>query len=235
MDKELLENMSGQEIKELIDDEIITLQELPDFALEKALDFETEMLCHGSGDMDIIRQCSAILDERSKSNKLNHDEICAVVNKAKSEYVTIIDVNNSHSVAPQKRIRFVLKRIAIVAAAILIMASTTIAVSAVLNVDISDYLKNIVKAPEGTTVNVDEFTFYKVGISKKYDSIQKVAEDENLDIMYPTLLPEGYDIESIQIVVEPNGQNTFQIFTNDAQVGIHIELDSSEIPISSTK
>ena len=102
------------------------------------------------------------------------------------------------------------------------MASTTIAVAAAFNVDISDYLKNIVKAPEGTTVNVDEFTFYKVGISKKYDSIQKVAEDENLDIMYPTLLPEGYDIESIQIVVEPNGQNTFQIFTNDAQVGIHI-------------
>ena len=40
MDKNLLDNMSGQELKEMINDEIITLEDLDNTALEKILDFE---------------------------------------------------------------------------------------------------------------------------------------------------------------------------------------------------
>ena len=228
MDKNLLDNMSGQEIKELIDDEIITLQELQDSALEKVLDFETEMLCHGTGDMDLIRQCSEILDERSKSDKLNHKEICDIINKAKSEYVTIINTDNSHSVAPQRRIRFVLKRIAIVAAAIMIMMTTTVAVAAAFGVDILGYLKNIANEPKGTAVDIDEFTFYNANGSKRYDSIQEMVKTENLDIMYPTLLPEGVDVEIVSLTDTENNQSVVQIITNDSAVNIQIELDTSE-------
>ena len=234
MEKHLLDNKSCQDIKELIADEIVNLQELDDSALEKVLDFETEMLCHGSGDMDIIRQCSHILDERRKSDKLNEEAISAIINKTKAEHVTIIDADNSRSdVVTHKRIRFVFKRIAIVAAAIMIALTSTFAIAVAFGVDIFEYLKIITGKPDGTTVNIDEFTFYNLDSSKQYDSIQEMVECENLDIMYPALLPDGIDIESIRLTNTENGKNTVQIFTNDSNVNIQIELDSNEIQNSS--
>lgn len=231
MDKILLDNMTGQEIKELIADEIITLQELDVPALEKVLDFEIEMICHGNGDMDIMRQCSEILDERSKSDKLNHDDILAVINKTKEEQVTIINADNAcpSVVAPQRKIRFVFKRIAIVAAAIIIMMTTTVAIAAAFGVNIFEYIKNIASEPDGTTVNIDEFTFYNAKSTKKYNSIQEMVESENLDIMYPTRLPDGVDIESIRLTDNTNGNNMVQISTNIVSVNIQIELRTSEL------
>ena len=231
MDKILLDNMTGQEIKELIADEIITLQELDVPALEKVLDFEIEMICHGNGDMDIMRQCSEILDESSKSDKLNHDDILAVINKTKEEQVTIINADNAcpSVIAPQRKMRFVFKRIAIVAAAIIIMMTTTVAIAAAFGVNIFEYIKNIASEPDGTTVNIDEFTFYNANGSKKYDSIQQMVDRENLDIMYPTRLPDGVDIESIRLTDVENDNDCIQISTNIVSVNIQIELNASEI------
>ncbi len=230
MDKNILDNMSGQEIKELIDDELITLQELDDFALEKVLDFETEMLCHGTGDMDIIRQCSEILDARSKSNMLNHNEISDIINKTKSEYVTVIDADSSPSiVAPQRKRRLLLKRIAIVAAAVIIMITTTVAIAAAFDFDIINFLKDIAGEPDGTTENIDEFTFHKAGETKKYDSIQEMIESENLDIMYPSSFPEGTKIRDVWLSDTTNYENVVHISTYDAEVNVQIELNSIEI------
>lgn len=230
MDKNLLDNLSGQEIKELIDDEIMNLEELPDSALEKVLNFEIEMLCHGTGDMDIIRQCSEILDKRNKSNKLNEDEISDIINKTKSEHVTVINAENSPStVTPQRKIRFVLKRIAIAAAAIMIMMTTTIAIAAAFGVDMFKYIRNITGEPDGTTVNVDEFTFYNAGKTKKYDSIQEMVESENLDIMYPTSFPEDTKIRTVWLSDTTNYENVVQIITFDTEVGVQIELNSIEL------
>ena len=230
MDKNLLDNMTGQEIKELIADEIITLQELDVPALEKVLDFEIEMICHGNGDMDVMRQCSEILDERSKSDKLNHDDILAVINKTKSEQVTIINADNAcpSVVAPQRKILFVFKRIAIVAAAIIIMMTTTVAIAAAFGFDIFKYLRDVADEPSGTAVNVDEFTFYNVNVYKKYNSIQEMVRSENLDIMYPTLFPDGVDIKSVRLTDAENGNDRIGILTNIPSVNIQIELDSNE-------
>ena len=224
-----LENLTAQEIKVLIENEIVNLQELDDSALEKLLDFEIEMLCHGSGDMDLMRQCSDILDSRSNSDKLNADEISEIIDKTKSEHITIVSADNNRlTVSPRRKPRYVLKRIAIIAAAILIMLTSTVAIASAFGVDALKYLKNIIGKPDGTTVNIDEFTFYNADIQKKYDSVQKMIEEENLDIMYPALLPEGYDIESITLEIVENGRNAVLIATNDAYVGITIELDASE-------
>lgn len=231
MDKILLDNMTGQEIKELIADEIITLQELDVPALEKVLDFEIEMICHGNGDMDIMRQCSEILDERSKSDKLNHDDILAVINKTKSEQVTIINADNAcpSVVAPQRKMRFVFKRIAIVAAAIIIMMTITVAIAAAFGVNIFEHIKNITGKPDGTTVNIDEFTFYNAKSTKKYNSIHEMMESENLDIMYPTVFPEGIDIASVELTDSANSENLIQILTNDPKVNVQVEFDTDAI------
>ncbi len=235
MDKNILDSMTGQEIKELISDDIVNLQELDVSALEKVLNFEVEMLCLGNGDMDIMRQCSEILDERSKSDTLNHNDFLAVINKTKAEQVTVIDADNNSSVlvAPQRKTRFVFKRIAIVAAAIIIMMTTTVAIAAAFGFDIFKYIRDVADEPSGTAVNVDGFTFYKVNVYKKYNSVQEMVKSENLDIMYPTLFPEGVYIKSVRLNYDKNGNERIDILTNFPSVNIQIELDANEFDMFS--
>ena len=222
--------MTGQEIKELIADEIITLQELDVPALEKVLDFEIEMICHGNGDMDVMRQCSEILDERSKSDKLNHDDILAVINKTKSEHVTVFDADNTSVVAHRRKNSFVLKRIAIIAAAIVITVASTFTIAAAFDIDILKYLKSITGQPDGTTVDIDGFTFQNIDGTQKYESIQQMVEEENLNIMYPTRFPEGFDIKSIRLIDDGNGNLSVEFCTADTYVGITVDLDIGEDP-----
>ena len=229
MDNNLLDNLSGQEIKELINEKAININELTNSALEKVLDFEIQMLCHGSGNMDIIHQCSEVLDNRNKSNKLNEDEIRDIINKTKAKHITVVDVKNEPSkVAPVRKSRTLLKRIAIVAAAIIIMATTIAVIATAFDMDIIKFLKNITGEPNGTVVNVDEFTFYNSNGAKKYDTVQQMAEIENLEIMYPTSLPDGVDIRSIRLTNNANNNDMLQLITNNAKVNLHIELNASE-------
>ena len=230
MEKNLLDNMSGQEIKELIVDKIITLQELSDSALEKVLDFETEMLCHNSGDMDIIRQCSEILDERNKSDRLNEDEISTIINKAKTEHVTIVDADENcpSVVAPQRKIRLIFKRIAIVAAAIIIMMATTVAIAAAFGVDISGYLSQVVRKPVGSQIVVDDFTFYHTGTAQKYSSFEEMMQAKNLDILYPTKLPDGVYIDKVVLKNDSFSEKEISITTTDRNIYMTILIGYNE-------
>ena len=234
MEKNLLDNMSGQEIKELIVDKIITLQELSDSALEKVLDFETEMLCHNSGDMDIIRQCSEILDERNKSDRLNEDEISTIINKAKTEHVSVVDADNAcpSVVAPQRKIRLIFKRIAIVAAAILVIMTTTVAIATAFGVDITRYLKSIMREPDGAVIHVDGMSIYNVKNPTIYKSVQEMLEAEKIDIMYPTVFPEGVTFKNICVGEHANGDQYIDFRVNDVWVGLSIELDAPKFTAS---
>ena len=229
MDRNLLDNLSCQEIKELIDNEIISLQELQDSTLERVLNFEIEMLCHGSGDMDMLRRCAETLDARSKSDKLNHDEISDIINKTKSVHVTISKADNSPSiVAPPRKTHSALKRIAIVAAAIIILITTTSAIAVAFGIDVFRFVRNIIRQPDGTTADIDEFTFQNLDVSREYDSIEQMIEAEDLDIMYPSLFPDGANIKIIRIITNTNNKDMVQINTNHPNVNVQIELDTSE-------
>ncbi len=237
MDKNKLDNISGQEIRELIDDEIVNLQELSDSALQKVLDFETEMLCHGSGDMDMIRRCSEVLDKRSQSNKLCHSEISAIITKARSENVNVVDSGeNTPSVTvPKRNRRFVLKRIAIVAAAVIAVMASTVAVAAAFGVDIIEYLGDVVRQPEGTQADIDGYTFYHNGKMKQYSSIEKLLDEEDLDIMYPTKWPEGVSIKDVSVTQTSGGKETVYILTNEMNVSVRVDLSGIYTPDSQTE
>lgn len=229
MEKILLDNMTGQEIKEMIDNELVSLQELTDSALEKVLDFETEMICHGSGDMEIIRRCSELLDQRSKSNKLNAAEISDIINKTKAEHVTVVDVGDGNSTAAPRRMRFVLKRIAVVAAAIMIMLTATVSIAAAFDIDVTRYLKSIMKEPDGTVIHADGMSIYNGKNPTLYYSVEELLEAEKVDIMYPTVFPESVTFKHIAVGEHPPQNNKYVSFrVDDVWVGVTIELDLPE-------
>ncbi len=230
MDKNLLDNMSGQELKEMINDEIITLEDLDNTALEKILDFETDMLCFGTGDMTIIRRCSELLNKRNDSDVLNKDKIISIMDRVKGEHVIIVDEEKTQE-SKAKVIRgkhIILRRIGLVAAIMAVLMSVTVLVAAAFGVNIIEYISKIVRQEEGSQIVVDDFTFYHNGESKQYSSIEEMIEEENLDIMYPTKWPEGITIEKVIVSRSERGNEQIQIITNNENINIFIEYNGKD-------
>ena len=226
MDKNLLDNMSGQELKEMINDELITLEDLDNTALEKILDFETDMLCFGTGDMTTIRRCSELLNKRNDSDVFNKDKIISIIDKVKREHVIIVDEEKTQE-SKAKVIRgkhIILRRIGLVAAITAVLMSVTVLVAAAFGVNILEYISKIVRQDEGSQLNVDGFTFYHNGEARQYSSIEEMIVEENLNIMYPTKWPEGIELDSVRIANGTNGNTIIQFYTNDVNTTVEIEL-----------
>ena len=225
MDKNLLDNMSGQELKEMINDEIITLEDLDNTALEKILDFETDMLCFGTGDMTTIRRCSELLNKRNDSDVLNKDKIISIIDRVKREHVIIVDEEKTQESKANviKRKYITLRKISLVAAIITVLMSVTVLVAAAFGVNIFEYISKIVRQDEGSQINVEQFTFHNGGEIETYSTIGEMVESESLDIMYPTKFPENINIHSVIVNESEHGNKQIQIITNDNSVRVFVE------------
>lgn len=217
--------MSGQELKEMINDEIITLEDLDNTALEKILDFETDMLCFGTGDMTTIRRCSELLNKRNDSDVLNKDKIISIIDRVKREHVIIVDEEKTQESKAKviKRKYITLRKISLVAAIITVLMSVTVLVAAAFGVNIFEYISKIVRQDEGSQIVVDEFTFYHNGEAKQYSSIEEMIEYETLGIMFPTKFPYGIQMESVIINDSELGNQQIQFITNDNETYVFVE------------
>lgn len=225
MDKNLLDNMSGQELKEMIVDEVIALEDLDNTALQKIMNFEIDMLCFGTGDMMTIHRCSELLNERNDSDVLNKDKIISIIDKVKREHVIIVDEEKTHE-SKAKVIRgkhIILRRIGLVAAIMAVLMSLTVLVAAAFGVNIFEYISKIVRQDEGYQIVVDDFTFHNGGEIKTYSTISEMVKSENLDIMYPSKFPENVNIHSVIVNESEHGNKQIQIITNDMNVRVYIE------------
>lgn len=222
VDKNILDNLTSQEIKELINRNEITLEQLDASTLRELMNYETDMLCIGEGDVDLICKCSDLLD-KIEPNPMTSEEFINIIQRTKEEEcVTIVDDTPTHNPIPKRE--FILKRIAIIAAAILILMTATVGIASAFGFDICKYISEIVRKPEGTESNIDGITFYHNGETEKYGSIEEMIKNKDLSIMYPTKWPEGISLNNIRMSTLPNGNNTVQIVTNDISVNITIEL-----------
>ena len=221
--------MSGQELKEMINDEIITLEDLDNTALEKILDFETDMLCFGTGDMTTIRRCSELLNKRNDSDVLNKDKIISIIDRVKGEHVIIVEEEKTQESKANviKRKHIILRRIGLVAAITAVLMSVTVLVAAAFGVNILEYISKIVRQDEGAEINVEQFTFHNGGEIKYYSSIEEMETFENLNIMYPAKLPENVIVENIRLNKGARGKDKIRILTNNEKVIIRVEKNAS--------
>ncbi len=233
MGKNILDNMSGQELKEMIDNEIITLDELDDAALEKILGYETKMICHGSGDMKTICRCSEILNIRNGYDEAEKEKFISTIDKFFEEHVTIIDSDEPKTKAIKNR-KPILRRIGLVAAIMAILMSVTVLVAAAFGVNIFEYISKIVRQEEGSQINVEQFTFHNGGETKKYSTIEEMVKSEGFNVLFPNKLPEGITVKTVTLNESVQGNDYIHITTNDANTCIVIELtkESSDNPYS---
>lgn len=216
MDKNSLDNMSGQELKNMIDNKAITLDELDNAALEKIMNFEIDMLCHGSGDMATIRRCSMLLNERNDSETIDKNKIISIIDKVQNEHVTVIDkeeIQNTEAKVIKKR-RITLRKVGLIAAILTLMLATSTFVAGAFGIDVMDCFRMIVDGGKGTVVDTDGVTYTNTGEATEYPTIEEMLEKEKLDIMYPTKLPDGIKIEYVSVNRDKEGNIDIGIITN---------------------
>lgn len=90
VDNNMFGNLTDQEIKEMINKNRMALEKLDVSVLRRVLNYETDMLCVGKGDVDLICRCADLLDEKDP-NPMTNDEFMHIIEKSKKEYVVIFD------------------------------------------------------------------------------------------------------------------------------------------------
>ncbi len=224
MTDKILDNMNGQEIKELIDNQKILINELDASALSKLMDYETDMLCFGNGDIELIRECSDRLDS-IRENGITDEAVYGGINKAKAICVDRVHLGNTRQIAKFRSKYFGLRKVGLVAAAIAVILTATTLIAAAFGVNIFEMNKYIARQTVGTGTDMEGITFINKGEEKKYSSLEELLQSENLDIMYPSKLPDGVEIKSIGISEGFVDNGHILMRTNNK--GINFEIDVS--------
>ncbi|MBQ9112518.1 MAG: hypothetical protein IJY08_02950 [Clostridia bacterium] len=105
----------------------------------------------------------------------------------------------AHKKAERKARRMkVVRAISIIAATVLILIGTLAIMASLEDKNLIEYISdNISKLSAVGDTLEGEVTLTKNGVSKKYSSIEEALNEGELDIMYPSVLPEGVVVNEI--------------------------------------
>jgi len=107
----------------------------------------------------------------------------------------------------RKRKRFI-RLVAGIAAAFVIVTGVT---ACAVNPALINWLAKVVRMPFGDTVNSETITYTNQGITHEYRDIEEFLKAENLDIYYPSILPDNVHLVSIDHFI--NNDQDFYTFT----------------------
>lgn len=231
MSEYILDNLKGQEIKELMVNGKITLEDLDTAALNKLLDYETDMLCLDEGDMDLIHACASRLDELN-GPAMSDEEFLAVIKKVEDEYVS--SNTNTLPVRTVKR-RLASKKIWLVAAVIALLAAMVTVTASAFGFNVFEYFKEVIGLPAGEKVDKDTITLVNNGKFEEYGSIEELLLAEKIDILYPSVLPDGVRMEEVNISIGQNSGDYVEYITNDPATIVTVDTNTEPQLISGYK
>ncbi len=211
MKNNMLEKFTASEIKSMLDSGQVSLQELDTETVGALMDYETDRLCEGEGDVDFISKCADIICEKENS-MMSHEEFMSIVDKTTAKYS-----------APAKK-RFSLKRALVIAASVATLIIGGTVVASAFGFNMYDLIAKVILQPEGTEFDKDGFTFCNAGKYKTYQTLKEAFEKENLNIMYPASLPEGVAIKKVTVANSQRGDKRISIFTHNNDVMFSFDI-----------
>ncbi len=149
-------------------------------------------------DTGLVNECLDYIDDLSgESLKLDNNELAIKLNE-----ITFAGNKHEINIKPKKATHMML-RTAMIA---LILASLFATISIIADVEgysstwefIAKNIKTIFKMDSGSSTDLDGVTIHKPVSTINYESMDELIEKENLDILYPTWMPEGVQIANIQ-------------------------------------
>lgn len=192
---------TGEEIKKLIVDGTMSLEELDEASLGKLMNYETDLLCQGKGDIELIKKCSELLDEKRADDVWEQKFDKAIERQTK------------------RSPRFTaFRRIATVAASVAVLITVSSFISTALGFDAWAYVVETIGGKD------DSFVFFYEGDGREYASFKEMVESESLDIMYPTKMPKSVDITSVTLEDKGGDRREIRIATSDDDTGIVIQI-----------
>lgn len=172
-------------------------------------------------DSDLVKECVDFLMELEGKESLSKEEIQKRVNEipfwGKAEAVGIY---------AKKKLRA--KRIALIAA-VMALIIAIFGIIAIGSGDASDELVRKLTWEDmkdwlpGATKDFDNITVYKADEARIYSSIEEFAKSEEIEILYPTWLPEDEKIVGILYILQ-NGAEKYQLYCNNPYYGINIDI-----------
>ena len=205
-------------------------------------------------DMELVNECQEELAELMAEERTERFAGQDASTSAESEYagnlssrgrVEFIKARNdekAHMAQSHQVNRRFPKRLAVAAAAALIIcsAAVTVFVAAEGFGSMEEFVSYIsLKLKPGERADQNGITFINNGKSINYDSVEEFASKENLDVFYPAELPEGVFIKKIILtgdLKEENDCTLVYVFT-DSNIAllinnyssIHISTDNYQI------
>ena len=110
----------------------------------------------------------------------------------------------------KKRKRFV-RLVAGIAAMFVIVTGVT---ACTVNPALINWFKMIVRMPFGASVEQEKVTYIHQGISEEFRNIEELLTFNNLDVYYPSVLPDNTKLKYVEILDENGLQILSFVFTN---------------------
>lgn len=109
-----------------------------------------------------------------------------------------------------------------VCAACLVLVVSACAIPTVRN-----WILEVAQMPINSSIEVDGITYTNHDVTVKYSNVEELVKTENLDIYYPTVLPDGvYITELMKLPSEDN--DCIEVYFNNVQFHISIYLSYSD-------
>lgn len=210
----ILDNLSGQEIKEMIKREEISIEQLDKRALDVLFEYESEIAFVGEGDDELLRRCADLLDPVEQTEDVEQKYRDLIRNALKPKTV-------SDTPARKKRIR--LRKVLIIAATFLVLVIGISAIAEAMGFGVFEYISEILGLSQGTHVDKGVVTLIHPNGSKEYASVEELLLAEDLNILYPSIMPEGVSIERIDIYDTETGGKTIRFVTGSMNTSVLVD------------
>lgn len=148
-------------------------------------------------DGDLVTECVDFLMELEGKERLTKAEI--------EQRVKNIPFKSTDNIYSKTKKRFRLKTLAAVAAVLAVLLAVFAAIAVATSYDpVMNLLKEmsyaITDLIDGDSVDVGGVTITKPDGTANYDTLEELLENEKIDILYPTWLPDNEEITSVWFI-----------------------------------
>ena len=215
--KKELDNMTGQELKEMITNQKIKLEDLDIEKLNRLFEYESTVICNNEGDGELLLRCADLLAEKEGFAEEHDKQFQEMLQTAMRNV----------PVTARRRKRYGFKKALLIAAAVALLVGSLSVVAVAFGCDIFACFREIITRPAGATMEKDAVTLIHNGEATEYASWEELVHTEQLDILYPTVLPESISIAEVRLIEGVAGKEIIEIQTTDAQTTICIYLETN--------
>lgn len=177
-------------------------------------------------DYDLLEQCAKLEAELPDMDfEISESEYAAGLERIKA-LAPAPEYKETKILKPKKKIKKSVRIIAILAASLAVLLLSVTIGAAVQGKPVMQFISENIQAilgmNTGDKLGNGNVTLIKYGESSNYSSVEEAIATIDIDILYPSYLPEGVEIE--RIVVAENGEDGFRILLLSNYENLRIEI-----------